>query len=101
MVLYHPTSLPCCSGEKVVWRKIFPIEVIVAECQKDKCVVTESFRERFAVMHEKNYSLLIKSAKYNDQGQYMCSCDDSDKQVILEVVGECLPHIRHALEHAL
>ncbi len=89
-MLNHPTSLPCGCGEKVVWRKTFPIKVIVAECLKEECSVTESFKERFGVMHEKNYSLLIKSAKYNDQGQYECSCDGFIKQVILEVVGECL-----------
>ncbi|XP_016325512.1 uncharacterized protein LOC107675627 [Sinocyclocheilus anshuiensis] len=37
-------------------------------------------------MHEKNYSLFLKSAKYNDLGQYECSCDGLIKQVNLEVV---------------
>ncbi|XP_058633649.1 uncharacterized protein LOC131541731 isoform X2 [Onychostoma macrolepis] len=86
VVLNHPTSLPCGCGEKVVWRKTFPIKATVAECQKKKCVVTERFKERFAVTHEKNYSLFLKSAKYNDLGQYMCSCDGFERQVILEVV---------------
>ncbi len=90
MVLNHPTSLPCCCGEKVMWRKTLPIETTVAECQKKKCIIEESFRERFAVTLEKNYSLFLKSAKYNDLGKYMCSCDGFIKQVMLEVLGECL-----------
>ncbi len=64
--------------------------MIVAECQKEECVVTESFKERFAVMHEKNYSLVLKSAKYNDLGQYECICDGFINKVNLEVLGECL-----------
>ncbi|XP_016395670.1 uncharacterized protein LOC107729602, partial [Sinocyclocheilus rhinocerous] len=86
VVLNHPTSLPCSSGENVVWHKTFPIEATVAECQKEKCIIKERFKERFTVMHEKNYSLFLKSAKYNDLGQYECSCDGLIKQVNLEVV---------------
>ncbi|XP_052454685.1 uncharacterized protein LOC128014938 [Carassius gibelio] len=37
-------------------------------------------------MHEKNNSLFLKSAKYNDLGQYVCSRDGIDKHVNLEVV---------------
>ncbi|KTF75761.1 hypothetical protein cypCar_00042538 [Cyprinus carpio] len=37
-------------------------------------------------MHEENNSLFLKSAKYNDLGQYVCSCDGIDKHVNLEVV---------------
>ncbi|XP_016411678.1 uncharacterized protein LOC107743079 [Sinocyclocheilus rhinocerous] len=86
VMLNHPTSLPCCSGEKVVWRKTFPIKATVAECQKEKCIIIETFRERFAITRDKNYSLFLKSAKYNDLGQYECSCDGLIKQVILDVV---------------
>lgn len=89
-MLNHPISLPCGHGEKVVWRKVIPINANVAECQNEKCVVNESFRQRFAVMHEKNYTLFLKSAKYNDQGQYVCSRDGIDKHFKLEVVGKCL-----------
>ncbi|XP_042613163.1 uncharacterized protein LOC109057808 [Cyprinus carpio] len=86
VVLNHPTSLPCGNCENVVWRKIFPIEATVADCQKRKCIIKESFRQRFNVMHEENNSLFLKSAKYNDLGQYVCSCDGIDKHVNLEVV---------------
>ncbi len=90
MVLDHPTSLPCGCGEQVLWRKTLPIKATVAECIKEKCVVTESFKERFAVMHEKNYSLFTKSAKYNDLGKYECICEGFINKVNLEVLGECL-----------
>ncbi|KAL1273554.1 hypothetical protein QQF64_026368 [Cirrhinus molitorella] len=86
VVLNHPTSLPCGCKEKVVWSKTVPIEATVAECQKKNCVIMERFKERFTVMHEENYSLFLKSAKYNDLGQYMCSCDGFVRQVKLEVV---------------
>ncbi|XP_073697019.1 uncharacterized protein [Garra rufa] len=86
VVLSHPTSLPCGCREKVVWRKTFPIEATVAKCQKEKCIIEGGFRERFAVTHEKKYSLFLKSTKYNDLGQYVCSCDDFVNQVYLEVV---------------
>ncbi len=64
--------------------------MIVADCIKEKCAVTESFKERFAVGHEKNYSLVLKSAKYNDLGKYECICDGFINKVNLDVLGECL-----------
>ncbi|XP_050965011.1 uncharacterized protein LOC127164904 isoform X3 [Labeo rohita] len=86
VVLNHPTSLPCDCGEQVEWKKTFPIEATIAKCQKEKCIIEEHFQERFAVTPEKNYSLFLTSAKYNDLGQYVCSCDGFVKSVKLEVV---------------
>ncbi|XP_042579247.1 uncharacterized protein LOC122137327 isoform X2 [Cyprinus carpio] len=84
-MLNHPASFPCGSCEKVMWRKTFPIEATVGTCQKQKCIIDESFRERFAVKRENN-SLFLKAAKYNDLGQYECSCDGLIKQIKLDVV---------------
>ncbi|XP_059405330.1 uncharacterized protein LOC132140559 isoform X5 [Carassius carassius] len=86
VVLYQPASLPCCSGEKVVWRKTFPIEATVAECLKQKCIIKDLFQERFSVKREKNHPLFLKAAKYNDLGQYECSCDGFIKLIKLDVV---------------
>ncbi|XP_052413770.1 uncharacterized protein LOC127958814 isoform X7 [Carassius gibelio] len=86
VVLNQRASLPCCSGEKVVWRKTVPIEATVAECLKQKCIVKDPFQERFAVKSEKNHSLFLNPAKYNDLGQYECSCDGFIKLIKLDVV---------------
>ncbi|KAL1273555.1 hypothetical protein QQF64_026369 [Cirrhinus molitorella] len=86
VALNHPTSLPGSCGDKVVWRKIFPIKATIAECQIKKCIIKESFQERFTVIPEKNCSLFIKSAKRNDRGEYVCSCNGFERNVNLEVV---------------
>ncbi|KAL0194442.1 hypothetical protein M9458_012738, partial [Cirrhinus mrigala] len=66
---------PAAVVKEVVWKKTFPIEATIAKCQKEKCIIEEHFQERFAVTPEKNYSLFLKSAKYNDLGQYKCTWD--------------------------
>nr|XP_055041074.1 uncharacterized protein LOC129428165 [Misgurnus anguillicaudatus] len=79
--------LPCdLSGcATVQWSQVYPIQTTVAGCHNHRCSVEESFQDRFKFIKE-NSSLLLISAKYNDQGTYRCTCGNIENDVKLEVL---------------
>lgn len=79
--------LPCdLSGcATVQWSQVNHIQTTIAGCHNHRCSVEESFKDRFKFIKE-NFSLLLISAKYNDQGTYRCTCGNNENYVKLEVI---------------
>ncbi|XP_065098207.1 uncharacterized protein [Paramisgurnus dabryanus] len=79
--------LPCDSSgcAAVQWSQVNHIQTTIAGCHNHRCSVEESFKDRFKFIKE-NSSLLLISAKYNDQGTYRCTCDGIKNDVKLEVL---------------
>lgn len=65
------------------WRKRPPKDITITTYKNHMCTTEEGFEEEFTC---KDNHLLLKSAKYTDQGPYEFICDGVKTSVILDVL---------------
>ncbi|XP_016342354.1 uncharacterized protein LOC107688999 isoform X2 [Sinocyclocheilus anshuiensis] len=69
--------------EHTEWRKRPPTDATIATYRNHKCMTEKGFEEEFTC---KDHHLLLKSAKYTDQGPYEFICNGVKTSVQLDVL---------------
>ncbi|XP_053083042.1 uncharacterized protein LOC113539468 [Pangasianodon hypophthalmus] len=92
ILVNEPVTFPCtCSGNwpVVLWTRFIPSKAVIAKCHSRTCWIEQHCQKRCAVSGDTstgNFSIMIRSAAYNDAGSYRCTCDgDPVTEVKLKV----------------